>query len=233
MSCNEDVDLLPPTTTSPIMAIHLPPTLEPLHEVKKGLFIIKAPAVVGKLYTIHCPCCEHNFMIRPKVASSNVEHCPRCNAVFGYNAYEASRHKQGAGPSPQLAAQNTTEQQPAPTRALHIRESNKAMGKLEWHKMWLTRSRMLHIGSNTVGRRDEKCPSDIMFDDKYMSRQSVDIEVTPNLTGAGYTFKLTVLKAANPVMVGSTQLKVGNSIFLNYGDTIRLGNTILAFKPIS
>ena len=195
--------------------------------------MVKAAAIAGNAYTLHCPCCQRFFTFKALPAGSNVAHCPYCKSVFGYNSYDRPTHTAGDKErKPQTQAQTDAQSAPhKPTKPINMQRSHRAMGKIEWRKMGLlTKSVPLRIGSNTIGRRDANQPSDIMFDDSYMSRKSVDIEVMPELTSTSYTFKLTVLRAANPVFVGSAQLMKGNSIYLNYGDTIKLGNTTLTFK---
>ena len=63
-----------------------------------------------------------------------------------------------------------------------------------------------------------------------MSRRSILIEVAQ--APKGFTYKLTVKKCTNPVLINGKEQEVGNSIYLNYGDTILVGNTTLTFKPV-
>lgn len=49
-------------------------------------------------------------------------------------------------------------------------------------------------------------------------------------TDKGYLFKLNVLQAKNPVYLNKVQLKVGDSMYLDYGDIIRLGKTDFIFE---
>ncbi len=94
-----------------------------------------------------------------------------------------------------------------------------------------SKSYRLHPGPNTIGRHDKNCPSDVeIFDDCFVSRRSVVIDVAE--CDAGYKFKLTVMKAANPVLLNGRRLSSGEVIYLNYGDTIQLGNTRLNFIKI-
>lgn len=80
----------------------------------------------------------------------------------------------------------------------------------------------------TIGRKDDEMPSNISVNDPYMSRQSAKLETIRK--DNGYTFKFTVVNASNPVFVNDTHLKPGNSIYLNYGDTIKLGKTRFTFR---
>ncbi len=89
----------------------------------------------------------------------------------------------------------------------------------------------LHLGQNTVGRYDEDLHSDIEIKgDATMSRRSVVIDVIRRETG--YLFKLKVLKAANPVMHNSKPLVEGETVYLNYGDSLKLGKTTFVFGKV-
>lgn len=82
----------------------------------------------------------------------------------------------------------------------------------------------LHPGPNVIGRHDKACPSDIEIgNDKFVSRRSVNIDVSEK--EQGFLFKMTVLKAANPVLLNGKRLHEGEVIYLNYGDTLQLGST--------
>ena len=94
---------------------------------------------------------------------------------------------------------------------------------------WINKEYKLPEGHHIVGRYDEDQPSDISVkNDDSVSRRSVSIDVA--LTGKGYTFKLTVLKATNPVLHNNTPLLPGESVSLNFGDSIQLGKTKFRFE---
>lgn len=61
-----------------------------------------------------------------------------------------------------------------------------------------------------------------------MSRRSIEILVQQS--DKGYTFKLTVLNATNPVLHNNKPLMKGESVSLNFGDTILLGKTKFRFE---
>lgn len=94
---------------------------------------------------------------------------------------------------------------------------------------WLNKDFHLGEGSYTVGRYDESEMSDISIkNDSGISRRSIRINVS--LTTKGYVFKLTVLKATNPVLHNDFPLSLGESVSLNFGDTITLGKTRFRFE---
>lgn len=90
----------------------------------------------------------------------------------------------------------------------------------------------LQLGKNTVGRADADSPSTISIKgDQYMSRCSIEIEVIQQGSG-GYLYKMTVLNATNPVLHNRQPLMVGETVYLNYGDSIRLGHTTFNFEKV-
>lgn len=96
-------------------------------------------------------------------------------------------------------------------------------------KGWLNKTFPLHEGKNVIGRYDEELTSDIAIkNDPNMSRRSVEVEVLHS--DRGYTFKLTVLKATNPVLHNDTPLMTGESVSLNFGDCIAMGKTKFRFE---
>ena len=205
-------------------ASHSFPILGEPELINGKTYIVNKKAVVGRTYCIVCPVCGNHVITTPDKKGIVIEKCRQCNANFGYKA------KQGIE---ELATDREKESQaPLPTER-HILSQGKGVlnfkGKLAWGFRGI-HSAPLKAGQNIVGRKDVALPSDISFSDAYMSRQSIviDVEKSPNLSG--YTFRLTVKRASNPIMVNSNELLVGNSIYLNYGDTIRIGHTTLTFK---
>lgn len=96
-------------------------------------------------------------------------------------------------------------------------------------KMRPSKKYTLPEGTTIVGRYDEDTQSDLAIKgDSSISRRSVKIEVERE--AAGYTFKMTVLKATNPVLHNNAPLHVGDTVYLNFGDTITLGTTVLHFE---
>lgn len=89
----------------------------------------------------------------------------------------------------------------------------------------------LRVGLNVIGRTDRDTPSDIMLDDQYASRRSVEIEVEVGERG-GFFFRFRVRKATNPVLVNNRRIEPGCEILLNYGDIITIGQTKLRFDKI-
>lgn len=93
----------------------------------------------------------------------------------------------------------------------------------------LIRERYLLSESRTiVGRYDEDLPSDISLKgDDTISRQSIAIYIESD--EYGFDYKLKVLNATNLVKVNDKKLKVGEEVFLQFGDIIKLGKSKLIF----
>lgn len=87
-------------------------------------------------------------------------------------------------------------------------------------------------GDNIIGRADDCFPSKISIEgDGRISRQSVNIKAIRK-PQKGYLFKFTVLRASNKVQHNQKLLSIGESVYLNYGDNIVLGNTHFRFEKI-
>jgi len=156
------------------------------------------------------------FNYEPKDDGEKECYCPKCNGRI--------RIKVESGKITHVERKYTETITPP------INPANASRGKLilvRCHGMF-NKSYTLHLEQNTVGRYDEELHSDIEIKgDTYASRRSVVIEVIDKQPG--YLFKMTVLRAANPVMHNNKPLIVGESVYLNFGDSIKLGNTTFNF----
>ena len=87
----------------------------------------------------------------------------------------------------------------------------------------------LRDGKQVIGRRDVDVIPDIAIDDDpYISRRSVEIDV--QLTKTGYKFVVNVLKSTNPVLHNKRVMTQGFPEYLNFGDTLQIGKTLLTFE---
>lgn len=146
-------------------------------------------------------------------------------------------------PEKKNAAQPVAKPQPvSPAAASNDDDDNETMmvaqpkssqqdtnGQLQWGGFFSRKHHTLHQGSNIVGRKDNRQPSDLEFDDPEMSRRSVKIDAIPDGKGR-FTFTLTVLKSLNPVTLNGNTVAVGTSVRLNHNDSIVMGKTSLTFK---
>ncbi len=204
------------------------------------LYGIKQPAIVGRIYQTKCPECNGTVILSPKDTKPMKTHCIYCKAIIVTKA--VTREEVAKAPEePAPVASPKKESQPAGkqkektakpvnnTMKVKMGKGLEGKAKLVWGGLFNRKKYILHKGENTIGRRDAERPSDLMFDDEYMSRQSVKIEVQKAAKGNFY--KLTVLRTANPVLVNGEELKEGDNVYINFGDTIAMGyNTFLTFK---
>ncbi|MBD5319780.1 MAG: FHA domain-containing protein [Bacteroides sp.] len=158
-------------------------------------------------YEVDCPHCgaEGMTIISPE-AGKKLFVCPRCNGKF-----VALFHK----PTAPMGYQGATKQ--------------TVNGKLVMlRKGWFNKDFHLPPGRYVIGRHDQDAMSDIAIkNDNSMSRRSVRLDV--ELTEKGLTFRLTVLKSTNPVLHNNVALGEGESVMLNFGDSIILGTTRFRF----
>lgn len=99
--------------------------------------------------------------------------------------------------------------------------SGQLLGKKEY---------VLSKGMHYVGRMDNCNPSDFEIKDKYASCRSVRIDVNEN--GGTLVYRLTVERATNPVYHNNRELTVGDIIYLTYGDTLKLGKTLIKVQKV-
>lgn len=191
----------------------------------KGVYAIKEKAIVGRLYQVECPVCHHQLFVKAKEVKPWIEHCKQCGTKIFIQGCVAEPAKAKT----EQKQKEVIEVKPD-TQKLKIGNNVQSSAKLVWGSIFSRKSYILHEGKNYVGRNDQENPSDVSLGDEYVSRRSILIEVAK--VEKGYTYKLTVKKCTNPVLINGQEQEVGNGIYLNYGDTIRVGNTVLAFKPV-
>lgn len=89
---------------------------------------------------------------------------------------------------------------------------------------------ILSKGIHYIGREDDVNNSDFAIKDKYASSRSVRIDVNEN--GGNIVYRLTVERAMNPVYHNSRELTVGDVVYLTYGDTLKLGKTLIKVQKV-
>ena len=164
----------------------------------------------GAKYTVKCPHCgKMEFGFSTEKPGHRTVPCPRCKGPIGIDVRK-------------------------PTQVFQVTEQVSLFkGKLILlRKGWINKTFRLDEGVTVIGRHDETEMSDISIKgDSTMSRRSIEIKTERG--EKGYTFKLTVRKAKNPVLHNSCPLMAGESVSLNFGDTITLGKTKLRFEKDS
>ena len=184
----------------------------------KQIKIPQAETATGKSSAkiVMCPDCQAKMRFQPKQDGSASITCPQCNTSISINIKAgeiAGIEKKGTKPLASDANMSSG-------RLVRLGNLLKGIGK---------KSYKLRIGINSIGRYDENLHSDIEIkNDSTMSRRSIVIEVIQKENG--YLFKLKVLKAANPMMHNDKPLIEGEAVYLNYGDSIKLGKTAFVFE---
>lgn len=188
-----------------------PPLGEPRQMFEgDNVYVIHEKAEIGKVYSFKCPQCHSLFISKTLNDEVMKIKCPECNTYICFSA----RGEEGV---------------PAKRRTQIIAEnSNFPMreGILTWAKNGQIESRLLFPGEVIIGRTDLSEPSDISIEDYTASRRSVKIVVTKGKQSGKYTFKLIVLRTTNAVYVNSNALYAKSSIYLNYGDNFKIGETV-------
>ena len=208
---------------------------------KEGIYAVKEPAIVGKQYMVICPVCGKPVLTRATEPAVFRTMHKTCNApiiirgVMKNNsvATGCNREQEGQkidGKSNQCSGMDSKESDEINDTGREVRLGSKTNAKLSWWSITGRKAFVLRIGRNYIGRRDNELPSNLSLKDEYASARSICIDV--NKTARGYTFHLTVEHATNPVLINGKDQPEGSSFDLNYGDTIKLGNTTLSFKPV-
>lgn len=119
-----------------------------------------------------------------------------------------------------------------PTKLISPEKFNSRQAKIvHVRPLWLSTHYPLPIGEHTIGRYDHEKPSTISIKgDSSMSRRSISITASIS-KDEGFRYLLRVLNATNPVSHAGHMLTEGEEIYLNFGDEIRLGGTLLRFVP--
>lgn len=178
-------------------------------------YVVKDYALVGKIYTIVCPQCHQPLLV--KVSSPNPQKatCKDCGAAIYFKGKEIPARKVESNPT--IKSDGTV-------------KFAKPNAKIVWGNLFNRKTFEIRmLGEYHIGRDDDEIKSEIMIKDDYVSRRSVLLEVIPK-GGNECFYKLTVKHAANPVLVNGKEIAIGESAYLNYGDTIWVGNTTLTFK---
>lgn len=89
---------------------------------------------------------------------------------------------------------------------------------------------ILSKGIHYIGRFNDTNNSDFAIKDKYASSRSVRIDVNEN--GGSLVYRMTVERAMNPVYHNSRELSIGDVVYLTYGDTLKLGKTLINVQKV-
>lgn len=192
-------------------------------KLKEGEYAFLAEAEIGKECIVVCPACRKFVVLNP-LKRVNSDTCKACNTVIRYCAKGKEQKEETVEKDPQPVHQKIVlTQKPDVSTPL-------PKAQLVWGCFYNRKKYPIKLGENIVGRADSEMPSDLQINDDYASRRSVKIE--PIMGPQGYSFKLTVLNASNPVIVKNESRPVGTEVYLNYDDSFILGSTTITLKKI-
>lgn len=165
---------------------------------------------VNEQYNIKCPHCSSSIEVMSPQAGKAKKTCPNCNNVV---IMEFKRH----------------------TYVAHFNDDGTPQIKLSYQIKGFLHTRKLEFpigeGRYIVGRSDPSTPCEIAVEsDPTMSRRSV--EITGIRLPSGYSYKLKVLKATNPVMLNDEPLNIGAVVSIQPGDKFKLGKTIFKVEKL-
>lgn len=209
-------------------------TLEnPIKSSKKEHFYAFAQRVpIGALCKILCPECNFSLVEKTSKIGNYKWVCPHCNTIVGFvvvNPEQVEEQKEKPNQDASIEEPvGSKEESPKSHTKVIDHENLCNLGELTWGGFFSRKHYPLRVGSIYIGRKDEGEPSDLQLEDSYVSRRSALLEVLSS--DKGFLFKLTVKHASNPVYVNSSEISVGNSIYLNYGDVLIFGKTKMTFK---
>lgn len=198
----------------------------PVVRSKQGIYVITTKAEIGVGYFVKCPICGKELDIVATKLDVQKVTCD-CNAIIAFVGKKSTPSPVVPEEKQEKASSSKKENEFLPTGKFD-KKKDRRKGYFQWGIWPFRHTYMLKVGCNTIGRFDEDYPSDIQLKDKFVSRRSVEVEV--NDLPAGFTFKLSVKKATNPVYVNGRECTEGkSSVYLNDGDIIVLGTTKLRF----
>ena len=209
-------------------------TLEnPIKSSKKEHFYAFAQRVpIGALCKIVCPECSFCLVEKTSKIGNYKWVCPHCNTIVGFvvvNPEQVEEQKEQPNQDASIEEPvGSKEESPKPHTKKIDNENLCNLGELAWGGFFSRKHYPLRVGTIYIGRKDDGEPSDLQLEDSYVSRRSALLEVLSS--DKGFLFKLTVKHASNPVYVNSSEISVGNSIYLNYGDVLIFGKTKMTFK---
>lgn len=176
----------------------------------ENIFVVYERAEPDKTYTFICPRCHHAFWASTNDPSVKKIKCPECETYICFST---------SGSEPASAVRLT---RVSPTDSTLRRNPSV---NIVWNDGYKLQKLALKPGTITIGRKDDKTPSDIAIDDMTASRRSVKIETTKGELSGGYIFKLTVLRTTNAVYVNHNAMFANDRVYLNLGDIIKIGIT--------
>jgi len=196
----------------------------------------------SKVVGARCPSCHSKMKLAlPSKAGRLVVTCPSCKKQFYqdipqsiidkyYPKQEEEKKAEEDASSQDNTKGNGQGQQEHKTTDPRIHYGSSAAILVMKRLLLPDKKFKLRVGANTIGRTDEEQSSDIMVNDRTMSRQSATITVQ-QLAENQYKYFFTVNHCTNPVLVNGKESAAGSSFELLIGDEFQLGLTKFVLKP--
>jgi len=181
-------------------------------KTEKGIYLLKTALHIGKKVAYTCPTCGKHVVLMPKTTGAMAAACPACATRTAFRVVD---------PSPQPAA-DVPKSITKRNNPIEVAINNQKV-ELVWGSLFCRKKAVLKEGINWVGRKEPANPSDIMIDDPAVSAHSFSIEKNSQ----NGTCKLYVQHATNPVKINGVECKEGCTVYLNFGDKILTGKTVL------
>lgn len=176
-----------------------------------NVYVVNEKAELGKTYSFVCPQCHTPFVSKATDDEVKQVRCPECDTYICFS----TKGREG------IPSQNRTHIIPGFAQAT-------SQGILVWTEGERVMNFPLKTGHLIIGRKDDVEKSDIMLNDATASRRSVRISVVKGESSGKYIFKLTVMRTTNAVYVNHNALYNKSSVYLNYSDTIKIGETVFS-----
>lgn len=214
------------------------PILGKPEKVKDRVYAIKTLAIINRPYRVVCPECGTDVPLLSSIAGKPIKaRCKKCHALVFFKADEkkvSTETNDRKKIDKKKDAKSEEKGEPEKRKTIKIAVPN---GAVSWRQgkgiLGKTRIARLREGSNTIGRKDDTSPSDIMIErDDEISRRSILIDVVYNTDFKGFTYELKVLRSTNPVYVNGRPMGIDEVVRLNYNDIICLGKTNVTFIQI-
>lgn len=174
-----------------------------------NIYVISEKAEKGRTYSIVCPRCHSVFFACTRTDEVMKVKCPDCDTYICFSSH---------GNEKTSIRMRTKAISP-------IRDTNQE-GILIWEEHGKERKWNLELGETIIGRQDKVESSDISLCDEAASRRSIKLSVVKGEKSGNFTFMLSVLRTTNAVYVNNNALYTGSSIYLNYGDRFKVGETV-------
>lgn len=209
-----------------------------------GDYQVKGSLELNKCYCLLCPNpgCSRAITFTPKEIGPRKLRCKWCSTIIRYKVIDVPKCVSDA---------KTGNQHPSTDPVDKGISSKHSKAYIEWgplinsHQVNLDKDVTI-IGRDInkypcdietsgcdscwrTGNDGEKYPCEIMIKDKHVSACSLEIKKEHTASG-GVSYKATVRRAYNPVLIQQRIYSEKSSIYLNDGDIIKMGETTLTFK---